>query len=295
MDATHFVDCKGHILLNACRLEGQFDDALNIHGAFWKVVEHREDSWIRAKIMHPQQIGVKNLLVGDKVALFERKTQKILHITDVVEVKTLNKSVVDIQLGDLPAGLLEIDLIICRYCKDTLLEIRGSHFGANRGRGLLLSIPGKILVENNYFHVDGAAIEITSDSEYWWESGPVEDVEIRNNTFDDCGFGISGKVLFSIRPELPHEHSDSIHSPIKSIVKSDSEQNNSKEKIFVHKNVRIHHNKIIRHNSTLILADMIDGLSFEDNEILWSEKYKRNENGEAIKLGENVKSFNKGG
>jgi hypothetical protein len=153
---------------------------------------------------------------------------------------------------------------------------------------LLLSVPGKILVENSYFHVDGSAIEILSDSKYWWEAGPVEDVEIRNNYFDDCGFGPCGKTLFHICPDLSAGNSSAIFSPISSANMDNSEMISVTESSFVHKNIHINNNKITRHNTSLLFADFTDGIVFKGNEITWSEKYQKQDTGAAIRLGQQI-------
>jgi len=212
VDASHFVDCNGHILIENCRFEGQFDDASNIHGVFWDVIEKISNQKIRVQIIHPQQVGILNIVVGDQIALHEKYTHQFVHMTNALEIEPLNNNIYDITLETIPENIE--NLVIRRYRQDSLVEIKNNHFGANRGRGLLLSVPGKIIVKDNYFHVDGAAIEITSDTKYWWESGPVEDVEIFNNHFDDCGFGVNGKVLFHIGPDLPEKETSPIFNSI---------------------------------------------------------------------------------
>jgi len=157
--------------------------------------------------------------------------------------------------------------------------------------------PGMALIaqvsENNYFHVDGAAIEIQSDSQYWWESGPVEDVEVRNNHFDDCGFGINGKALFHIGPDLPDEHiqTETLFSPINSISSKSIISNGKNKPSYVHKNVWIHDNRITRHNTSVLIANHVDGLVMKDNEFEWSQNYPRQVTGEAVKLGDAVINF----
>ena len=54
------------------------------------------------------------------------------------------------------------------------------------GRGILISTPGKVIVEDNYFATAGTPILIEGDTSHWFESGGTEDVLIRNNVFDNC-------------------------------------------------------------------------------------------------------------
>ena len=63
--------------------------------------------------------------------------------------------------------------------------IKNSFFGSNRARGILMSTPGKVVIENNVFESSGSAILIPGDANGWYESGAVTDVLIRNNVFND--------------------------------------------------------------------------------------------------------------
>ena len=58
----------------------------------------------------------------------------------------------------------------------------------NRARGILLASKGDTLIEGNLFHTPGASILFESDGEYWYESGSVGEVIIKENIFDDCNF-----------------------------------------------------------------------------------------------------------
>jgi hypothetical protein len=49
----------------------------------------------------------------------------------------------------------------------------------------------------------------------------VEDLEIRNNFFDNCNYGVWGKALIDITPQIKPEHRG----------------------VPFHKNIRIHHHR----------------------------------------------------
>jgi hypothetical protein len=51
---------------------------------------------------------------------------------------------------------------------------------------LLLSTPGRTVIEKNRFESSGSAILIAGDANQWYESGAVRDVLIRDNVFDNC-------------------------------------------------------------------------------------------------------------
>lgn len=68
------------------------------------------------------------------------------------------------------------------------VKITGNRFSRIPTRGVLLFTRKKSLIENNIFYgMHMSAISITDDTMNWFESGPVHDLTIRNNTFIDCG------------------------------------------------------------------------------------------------------------
>jgi hypothetical protein len=281
VDATHFVDCGGRIQMKGCRLRGQFDDASNIHGSFSREAERLGPAKIRLMAIHPQRYGPFAVRKGSGIAFHRPSDMAMVLVTRVVEAKAVNQTTCDVTVADsLPAG----ELIARLYEPGGLIEIRDCSFGANRGRGLLLNVEHKIVVENNHFHVSGRAIESVPDTNYWWEAGPIEDLTVRNNTFEDCNFGPCGGTLIHLAPELS-DGSDPRKGPFHS-----ANQNVARagEPAKVIKNVRIEDNTIIEHVSAVLYANGVDGLVFARNKIVQSQSYLFRDTGPEIHLGQSV-------
>lgn len=49
-----------------------------------------------------------------------------------------------------------------------------------------------MVIEDNYFHIAGAAILIEGDANYWYEQSGVRDVVIRRNLFENGNYGSPG-------------------------------------------------------------------------------------------------------
>ena len=133
--------------------------------------------------------------------------------------------------------------------------VRNTTFGSCRARGLLVSTPGKVVIENNDFVSSGAAILIAGDANGWYESGAVRDVLIRGNRFHpSCltSWYQFGEGIISILPIIP---------------KPDP------EKPF-HRNIRIEGNQFDVFDYSLLYALSVDGLSFKDNTINHNTQYK---------------------
>ncbi len=126
-------------------------------------------------------------------------------------------------------------------------------FGTVRARGLLISTPKKVLVENNVFRSSGAAIFVAGDSNGWYESGAVRDVTIRRNKFIDCNSSSYQfcDAVISIHPEVPKPNS-----------------------VAFHRNIRITDNTFVTFDPAILWAISVDGLTFQNNTIIASSTYK---------------------
>jgi hypothetical protein len=127
------------------------------------------------------------------------------------------------------------------------VKISGNTFRNNRARGVLVKTYGPIRIHDNRFHTPGPAILIRyGTTGKWFESGPVDDVEIFNNTFDQCMFGQWGNALFIMGPGQGKPTA---------------------------KNIRIHNNRIIQICKPLVRVNNVENFEFFDNEILSGTDY----------------------
>lgn len=185
-DATHFVSCTGTIEITDSYFEGMLDDALNVHGIFTRI-EDIDENGILVHDLHPMAKGFKLYKKGSKIAvmspdfLIPRKeftVETVTIINDEYTYLTLGEKVPDEWLGDTVEELTMYPKIV----------FKNNDVRENRARGILLASKGDTLIEGNRFHTPGPSIKLESDGEYWYESGSVGNVVIRNNTFDDCNF-----------------------------------------------------------------------------------------------------------
>jgi hypothetical protein len=59
-----------------------------------------------------------------------------------------------------------------------------------------------MLIEENTFYNPSSGIWVAGDANYWFESGPVHELVIRNNRFLECGYA-DGAPAITIAPEIP--------------------------------------------------------------------------------------------
>lgn len=267
-DATHFVDCRGRIELIDCLFANQMDDATNIHGIFRRIVAHPAADRIQARVMHHQQEGVDTFGEGDTLAFYDDRTFAPIGQADIVEATKSDRRDTVYRLShgvDLPAG----HAVAMRWDHDIDVVIRNCVCCNNRARGLLISTLGKVLIEENRLHVPGSAIQFCCDANSWYESGPVEDVTVRRNLFDDCLYGVWGPALFNVNPQIDPEFRG----------------------LTVNRNIRITDNLIRTSDPRLLKAHGVEGLTFRGNTVEPTETYPHDQAGPALSLGEGVSGF----
>lgn len=255
-DATHFVNCAGHIEISDCRFENQLDDATNVHGIYARISQRVSDTELELELVHPQQVGVTFAGAGDRLGFIDNQTLETYHGARVQSVTRLNRSYTRLQFAaPLPAEVSAGHGIENHEWQPDV-TIRGCTARGNRARGFLISTPGRVLIENNTFHTPGAAILIAGDVNHWFESGAVRDVTIRGNTFNNCLFGVWGRAVIDICPEIePQFRAGSRY----------------------HRGISIENNRFCALDARILRAQCVNGLTISGNIIESSNDYGRGE------------------
>jgi hypothetical protein len=246
-DPTHFVNCSGNITIQNCLMENQMDDAGNIHNIYARVDKINSPNEVVVKLVHYQQVGIDIFSPGAKIEFATGADLTTYHENIITKVERLNKDYTkltfqkpidkSVQTGHLVGSLDHAPNLLIKNC-----IVRN-----NRARGFLLGTRGKVVVENNYFHTWWGALDLYANGNDWYEQGGVRDVTIRNNTFDNCNYGLNvgmGVIidLIQIAKEPPAGK-------------------------YYHKNVLIENNKFRIFNPNILTLVSIDGLSFRNNKI----------------------------
>ena len=179
-DAAHFVHCTGTVRVENCQFESMMDDVVNVHGMY-TLVKEAHDGKIFLDLIHYQQKGINMFFKGDTITVRNLETldavAELPVLDSYLESDDILVVVVENTDGILPGHVCEN---VDRMPRVILRGIRG---GNNRPRGFVVSSSKQMLIENNVLFNYQNCIDIPGDANYWFETGSVRDVVIRNNIF----------------------------------------------------------------------------------------------------------------
>lgn len=254
-DGFHFMGCSGLIKIEDCEWAGLMDDPINVHGTCVRITEVLSPTRVKCQFMHEQSVGMEWGRPGEKVGFIENKSMRTIGTGKLVSFTPLTTTDFEVTFdAPLPDGIHAGAALENLTCIPDV-EIRNSRFLSCRARGLLLSTPGKIVVENNIFESSGSAILIAGDANQWYESGAVTDVTIRNNEFRyPCMSSLYQfcEGIISIFPEIPEP--DPAYP--------------------FHRNIRIEGNTFHPFDYPILYAKSVDGLTFSNNKLIRSNEIK---------------------
>ena len=258
-DASHFLNCKGVIKVENCAHTGQGDDFINVHGR----------NIVIQSIIDEKTIEVKSgyfIAPGDEMWFLSHETAQRGEVRIVKSISPIFQE--NKRIGfhisfttDLPKGTKIKDFIESKTWTASL-ELRNCKIlKKHRARGILVTTPKEVIIENNYFRTAGAAIFIEGDVDYWLESGANTNVKIRNNIFEDCLTSGNkngsrwewGEAVITITPS---------HRPLNETTEP------------YHKNIFIYDNIFKVFDAPIVRARSVRGLQFTDNEIIKTDTYK---------------------
>ncbi|MGI8636658.1 MAG: alpha-1,3-galactosidase-related protein [Segetibacter sp.] len=259
-DATHFVGCRGKVVMQNCKFENQLDDGTNIHGTYVEVSDISKKT-IGARIGHFQQTGYNFGLEGDTVVAVNPKVSaRPIATLTIKNIEIINPRYYRITFNeDVPKEVLNGFYLENEQAYPEV-EIKNCRIINNRARGLLISTPRKVVIEGNVISSMMAAIQCPNEFTFWYESGYVRDLTIRNNTFLDNTYG-------NQKP-----------SPVINILAFSAKGD------YIHDKIVVENNRFSNYASCIILAQYVKDLTFSNNTITYSGNYPINTESPIINL-----------
>jgi hypothetical protein len=246
-DATHFANCKGDILIENARIENMLDDGTNVHGTYVEIDGVVDAKTVRVRLKHFEQSGFEFAAAGDEVWFIHQPNPSRGAVNKVVAVKRVNEQFFELTFRDpLPSKIAVGDVLENKTWNPTF-TIRGSVVRNHRARNIVLKTPLPIVIEDNDFSSMMSAIFFRGETFFWFESGAVEDVLIRNNRFDYCAYSGMEHAVLNVTPRLGKGF----------------DQNEPFDR-----NIRFEDNTITTFDSRIVWADRVDGLVIKNNTII---------------------------
>jgi hypothetical protein len=254
-DGLHFSSCSGQISVEQCRFHALMDDPINVHGTAVRVMEKVDDNTLVCKFMHSQSVGMVWARPGERIGYIENNSMITVAEGVVDRFEAINTELFKLHLvGSIPVEIEPGYALENLYWTPDVL-IKDNRFESCRARGVLVSTPGKVLIENNVFESSGSAILIAGDANNWYESGGAKDVLIRNNHFtDQCLTSMYQfcEAVISIYPEIPAA---------------------DPTKPCFHRNIRIESNHFDLYDYPVLYAKSVDNLVFINNTLNSSTRF----------------------
>ena len=254
-DATHFCNVKGTVTIKNSTFENMLDDATNIHGTYVRVNKIIDDYTLAVETYHPHQNGYLFGEAGDKVQIIDQKNlQPTTEPMILKRVERVNEKVSYITFDKPITNKVEVFDGVENISWHASAVLENNIVRNNRARSFLISTPRKVVVRNNHLSSQMASFRLTGDLGLWNESGPNEGLLIENNVIENAVYGGNGpQSIFLIDPQyVDKKNFEGIYS----------------------RNIIIRNNIIKTFDSSIMLAMSVDGLVFENNEIIQTDTYK---------------------
>ena len=254
-DGFQISNCAGQINIIDCEFAGLMDDPINVHGTSVRIIEILDEHKLKCLFVHKQSEGMLWGRAGEKVAFLENESMQTVSTGRLKSFNAINTSEFIVEFENPVPREITVGNALENLSWTPDLHISNCLFGSCRARGLLVTTPGKVVIEKNIFESSGSAILIAGDANYWYESGAVKDVVIRNNTFNDpCMTSMYQfcQAIISIYPEIPKLNSE---TPF-------------------HRNIVIENNVFYPFDYPVLYAKSVDNIDFIDNKIIRSKRFK---------------------
>ena len=256
-DAIHIVNTDGCFNISGCDISGMGDDAINVHDGL---------GYISAVSGNTLTLiaSAMRLSEGDVLAFKNKKFENTEFTAKIVSVKALEGITKEVVVESLPESVTEGWTAYNTECNSNNYVIRNNYFHENRARGLLLQSSNGLCENNRFYKTMAQAIKVVMDIEptLWQEGTGVDNLIIRNNTFEKCNYSDWGSTI-EIGTNIAGKSAETA----------------------VFTNIEISSNKFTDISSTLLRADNVNGFVFCNNMIDAGEFFDKNSTQGRIQFG----------
>ena len=290
-DQIHVAGAAGYFNVINCNFSMAHDDPINIHGSYLRVEEVIDSKTLRLAYIHGQQGGFTAYHPGDQVMFYSRThLESVAHVDEndtFTVASTVNpgeayngsnlsmkETIVTFEEDFSQEVLDALKVKIKRKASDPeeplyvaenvtyapTVHIKGNVMRSIPTRGILCTTRNPVIVEDNVFeNLAMAGMYLSNDADYWYESGPIRDMTIRNNKFyvrttGQREWDAAGPIY--VDPVIIRSYI--VSSGVEPTPKGDP----------VHRNINVVDNEIHMGDYQIIVAEGVMGMRFEGNTVV---------------------------
>jgi len=196
-DAIHTIDTHGEVKVTNCLFENCGDDALNVHGAYWKIQAFNGKRIFTAK----NEKGYNyRAYPGDKLEIIGNDSLPIQTVTvkSCSQYNTLEGGFT-VEVEEDISDKVSLYNSVGNVTRSPKLLFSNNVIRNKRCRGLLVKTR-EVIISNNTFSYCASAMILGTDTDDWLESINPINVEICNNKCMNLNLGntnCNGDILFS--------------------------------------------------------------------------------------------------
>jgi hypothetical protein len=194
-DATHFNGVRGHVTLDRCDLESMGDDGANIHNWYLRVTQVIDPRTFKCELGKDPSWEPPLPQSGDELEIGRMPNPLMPAFTAKVESAKLDEGgkLAIVRLDQ--AHPVQVDDVVGdASALPSAIDIRRCTVRANRARGVLIQGRHATVEQCTFEDISGAAIQVTSDVQRWWEGMPARDVTIKDNTIARVNFSLAARA-----------------------------------------------------------------------------------------------------
>ncbi len=215
------------------------DDCINVHDGLGYVSEVNDNTLTLIA-------SAMRLEAGDILAFKNDKFENTELTAKIVSVKALEGITNEVIVENLPESITQGWTAYNTACDSSNYVISDNYFHENRARGVLLQSSGGLCENNRFYKTMAQAVKVVMDivPSLWQEGTGVDNLVIRNNTFEKCNYSDWGSVIE---------------------IGTNIAGNTAETAVFT--NIEISANSFKDIPSTLLRADNVNGFVFSENTI----------------------------
>lgn len=239
-DDLMFVQCCGKVIIKNNIICDSLDDAINIHGTYTRIKNIISENEIEVEFCQKEQGCTGFCEAGDVLIVSDGESYSEKCAIEVASAKMISDRLANIILKKQLMNKVKIGDLLENQQRSPEVEISGNFIKSCPN--LRISSAKPIKIENNTIAATWCGLVIADLMQYWYESGKVYNVIVKNNTF--CDITPLGKV-------------NGI-----TIFHSKGEKNEG-----YHENISIIDNKFVLKDGTAIKAENVKNFEMRGNRV----------------------------